>query len=341
MARKPLMPNSENSTLEDLNVAANCGTSRRSQRRMMALRALLIGIPRDQVIELFSVTERTILNWIKAFNERGIDGLIEAKSPGAPPIIEPEQSQRYRELIEHPEKADQTHWTGKKFHGYLRDKFKLEISYRSVIRWLHKENFSLKVPRPWSDRQDEKKRENFLEHLKSLLDNPDIDIWYLDETGVEADPRPKRRWGEKGKELKVANNGWHIRMNVTGMVCPRTGDFYALEFTHVDRDVFQVFLNHANKDINLERPKNIIICDNATWHKSKSLNWGNFEVVFLPAYSPDLNPIERLWRIMKAEWFTDFIAKNQTQLIERLDTALCWLVDRQASNKSTCGNPKK
>jgi len=307
---------------------------------MLAIRALLIGIPRDQVVKLFNITDRTILNWITAFNEKGIDGLIEAKSPGAPPIIKADQIPVYKELIEDPEKAGHSHWTAKKFHGYLKDKFKLEISYRSVIRWLHKENYALKVPRPWSDLQDETKRQNYLKKLKALLENPNIDVWYLDETGVEADPRPKRRWAEKGKKLKVTKNGGHIRMNVTGMVCPRTGNFYALEFTHVDKDVFQVFLNHANEDIQRERARNIVICDNATWHKVKSLDWGNFEVAFLPPYSPDLNPIERLWQLMKAEWFTDFIAKNHQQLIERLDVALCWLVERQARNKKTCAIPK-
>jgi len=335
------MPNPENCSLEDLKIAAECAPSKGSHKRMMAMRALLIGIPRDQVAELYDVTDRTMLNWINWFNEQGIDGLIAKKSPGPPPIIGPEQREVYRELIENPEKANQSHWTAKKFHGFLKDKFKLEISYRSVIRWLHKENYALKVPRPWSDLQDEEKRKDYLKQLKSLINNPKIDIWYLDETGVEADPRPKRRWAQKGKELKVTKNGGHVRMNVTGMVCPRTGDFYALEFTHVDTDVFQVFLEQANKDIQLNRPKNIIICDNATWHKSKSLDWGKFEVLYLPPYSPDLNPIERLWLLMKAEWFTDFIAKTRDQLINRLDAALCWLVDRQVSNKITCSNPKK
>jgi len=41
--------------------------------------------------------------------------------------------------------------------------------------------------------------------------------------------------------------------------------------------------------------------------------------MFLPPYSPHLNPIERLWLIMKAEWFNGFIAKSLDELIERLD----------------------
>ena len=176
--------------------------------------------------------------------------------------------------------------------------------------------------------------------MRFLLNDQTVDVWYLDETGVEADPRPRRRWAKKGKKLQIAKNGGHIRMNVTGMVCPRTGLFYALEFSHVDRDVFQVFLDNANIDIQLPRLKNIIICDNATWHKVKSIDWGNFEPLFLPPYSPDLNPIERLWQLMKAEWFSDFIAKSRDQLIERLDNALCWLSDRQMRNQITCANPK-
>lgn len=164
---------------------------------------------------------------------------------------------------------------------------------------MHKENYALKVPRPWSDRQDEKARQNYLKKLKELLGVPDLDIWYLDETGVEADPRPRRRWAKKGEKLKVTKNGGHIRMNVTGMVCPRTGIFYALEFTHVDKDVLQVFLDNANEDLQLERPKNIIICDNATWHKVKSLNWGNSDVLFLPPYSPDLGAVSKFISVNK------------------------------------------
>jgi transposase len=95
-------------------------------------------------------------------------------------------------------------------------------------------------------------------------------------------------------------------------------------------------LNHANQDVKLERPRNIIICDNATWHKKKSLDWGAFEPVFLPPYSPDLNPIERLWLLIKAEWFADFFAKNRDQLLDRIDQALLWVMNRPGDNQNTC-----
>jgi transposase len=41
--------------------------------------------------------------------------------------------------------------------------------------------------------------------------------------------------------------------------------------------------------------KVILVLDNASWHKAKSLNWHHIEPVYLPPYSPDFNPIERFW----------------------------------------------
>jgi len=128
-------------------------------------------------------------------------------------------------------------------------------------------------------------------------------------------------------------------MNVCGIVAPRTGQAFLLEFTHSDTDVFQVFLDEANKDLAFERRRQVLVLDNASWHKGKSLCWGRFEPLYLPAYSPDLNPIEKLWLVIKAEWFTDFVAKDLQGLIERIDKALLWALARTQDNQRTCAIP--
>ncbi|MDK2971331.1 MAG: superfamily endonuclease [Candidatus Sumerlaeota bacterium] len=56
----------------------------------------------------------------------------------------------------------------------------------------------------------------------------------------------------------------------------------------------------------------------------------------LPPYAPDMNPIERLWLIIKANRFTDFVAKTREQLMERLDKARCWAKKRKTLNPKTC-----
>ncbi len=94
--------------------------------------------------------------------------------------------------------------------------------------------------------------------------------------------------------------------------------------------------NMPNRDILFECPRNLLILNNASWHTSTSLDWSRFEPIFLPPYSPDLNPIERLWLIMKAEWFSGFSAKTKDQLIDRLTQALRGLIDRKDQNTITC-----
>ena len=219
---------------------------------------------------------------------------------------------------------------------FAQEQFDEQIGYSTLMRFLHERDYRLKVPQPWSDRQDEQKRRAFCVQLETLWSDPTVEIWFADETGVEGDPRPRRRWIKKGQKGRITKNGDHLRMNVTGAICPRTGQAYLLEFSHSDTQTFQAFLNEANKEISLKRPRQILILDNASWHKSKSLDWGRFEPLYLPPYSPDLNPIERLWLLMKVHGFSDFVAKNVDHLIQRLHLALCWLIDRGPKNKKTC-----
>lgn len=341
MAPRRLMPNGENCSLAELEIAMKCTPRKRSFIRIDGIRALMMGFDHAAVAGLCQVSRATLNNWIGRFNGAGVEGLIERPRRGRPRKISAQQSERYRELVRRPDLAGQVHWTGRKFHGYLRKELEQEVGYSTVVRWLHENGFRLKVPQPWPDRHNEQEREAFVERVRGWLEDEGVELWYLDEMGVEGDPRPRRRWVEKGVKVRVTKNGDHLRMNVTGMLCPRTGEFYALEFTHSDGEVFQSFLDYANADVRLERSRNLLICDNASWHKGGKIRWGGFEPVFLPGYSPDLNPIEKLWLVIKAEWFSDFVAKSSEHLVERLDQALLWAMDRQQNNQRTCAIKKE
>ena len=114
--------------------------------------------------------------------------------------------------MQRPDWANQTHWTGKKFQGYLTKKLDEEIGYRTVVKWLHEKGFRLKVIRSWPNGQDEEKRKDFVDLLRILLGDSGIDLWFLDETGIEGDPRPKHRWALKGERIRQPYLGAHIRM---------------------------------------------------------------------------------------------------------------------------------
>ncbi|MCG8640940.1 MAG: IS630 family transposase [Desulfobacterales bacterium] len=181
-------------------------------------------------------TDRAIRKWIKAFNEKGVeDGLIVKKRPGRTAFFKEEQAEELVKLIEKPEKADRTFWTAKAFHGYLGETYYLECNYQTVVRFFHKQGFALKVPQPWPDRQDEEKRQLFLRQLQELYKDPDVDIWFQDESGFEGDPRPRRRWDKKGNKTRVTKNGDHPSHECNGTYLPKNRRIFChrdLTFRH-------------------------------------------------------------------------------------------------------------
>jgi len=262
MARTLLIPSPENATIQELKAVSRIGSSE-TATRCTAIQMLLAGGDRQLVCNALVITDRALRKWIRLFNQSGVDGLIVNKRPGRTAIIQGSQAIEFSSIVEHPEFADRTFWTAKAFHGYISNTYQVECSYETVVRFFHREGFALKIPQPWPDRQDENKRAVFLKELEALYNNPAIDIWFQDESGFEGDPRPRRRWDKKGNKTRVTKNGDHLRMNVMGMVCPRTGEFFAIETSHSDTETFQAFLDEAGNTVKFERPQNILILDNA------------------------------------------------------------------------------
>ena len=331
-------PNCENATEAELLVAMEAAPNKRSYRRLAAIRALGKGYTRAQVAELFGRSERMVRLWILCFNEGGIDALASKPRSGRPRKI---KLQRLRDLLvpvlEDPAKAAQEHWTGVKLHGWLKEQLAVELGYRTTIRYLHELDYHLRVPQRWPERQNEAKRAAFLEERCVLQNDPKVELWYGDECGVEGDPRPRRRWSVRGSRPRVPYLGDHIRANVVGAVCPTTGQSFAMIFDGVDTDVFQCYLDYLAETVPPDPDKRrLLILDNASWHKADRLYWHHFEVKFWPGYSPDFNPIERLWLRLKADYFSDFIARTPDELTERLCLALNAFMDDPKKVASQC-----
>jgi len=92
----------------------------------------------------------------------------------------------------------------------------------------------------------------------------------------------------------------------------------------------------AEENLPIAGHRALLVMDNASWHKVKRLNWHHFEPIYLPARSPDLNPIERLWLRLKADWFNGWIAKTSPQLQDRLIEALQSLFAQPSLIQTQC-----
>jgi len=123
-------------------------------------------------------------------------------------------------------------------------------------------------------------------------------IVYLDESGFAVDMPRERGYSPKGKKC-YASKDWHARgrLNVIGAIRDFKLFSVCLFDSNIDADIFFAWLT---KDLlPAIAPNSVIVLDNATFHKRddalRAVQEQGHTLEFLPAYSPDLNPIEKKW----------------------------------------------
>jgi len=102
---------------------------------------------------------------------------------------------------------------------------------------------------------------------------------------------------------------------------------------NVDTVCMNVFLEELSNEI---KEDSIVIMDGAGWHKSKDLIVPhNIQIVLLPPYCPELNPVERFWKFVK-----DNTIKNKVfETLGELEDEICEFVKYLTSDiiMSVCG----
>ena len=112
-------------------------------------------------------------------------------------------------------------------------------------------------------------------------------------------------WIKKGEKRLLKTNSGRQRLNLHGAINIETMDTTIIESKTVDAESTIELLEILNQKYSLSK-KIYIILDNAKYHYSKTVkeylkSCKRIKLVFLPAYSPELNLIERLWRYYKQE----------------------------------------
>jgi transposase len=320
----------------------DCGPDGKAFRRMNAIHLLLVGASYEVVLRNSRVSERTFRLWIARFNEQGIDGLSYRPYSGRPRKLSAQQVQEeILPVIDDPSLADQTHWTATKLCGWLQEAKDLDLSYRTLVRYLHENDYAQRIPRPMPEPPDrdawEQQREDFAFELLELLEDPGAVVFFGDEAGFEGDPRPRRKWVKRGSRPTQGYYGGHVRQSVVGAVNPHTGQLVSLIVPYCNTEVFQVFVDTMAKEVRPRRGKTVyLVLDNASWHKTKRLDWHHIEPLYLPPYSPDFNAIERLWQHLKSAYLAGFLTNKAETLREKICESIQALLEEPKTIKSVC-----
>jgi putative transposase len=147
---------------------------------------------------------------------------------------------------------------------------------------------------------------------------------FQDEAGFGRINKPKYCWSKKGIRPNVPCH--HIReyRYAYGAVEPLTGESCFLIMPYCNTDCMNVFLDHLS--MTYPTDKIILVCDGAAWHKAKALKIPeNIKLVFIPPYTPEMNPIEQIWKEIRKRGFRNEIFPTLAKVVDRLCNTICSL----------------
>lgn len=120
---------------------------------------------------------------------------------------------------------------------------------------------------------------------------------------------------------------------------PETGDAFALVLPTVSTAVMNVFLEEFSKTL-AEDDHAVMVLDGAGWHHAKSLALpDNITLVQQPPYSPECNPVERIWLFLRERFLSLQIWPDQEAIIQACCTAWNAVVDEPRRIQSLCLQP--
>lgn len=274
--------------------------------RIKAVLSLNSGFEYAQVAKILLLDETTLHRYVKQFQKKGIDGLLECRYAGGQSRLNPTQKQELKLFL-----RDNTKRTAQEVAEYVFNTYGFDYSVIGITKLLHRLGFSYKKPKIIPGKADRIKQEVFLskyEAIKAKLKEYD-QVYFLDSTHPQHNTNPAYGWILKGKENDkyIKTNSGRERINLHGALNLKKHTAVVMEEKTIDHKSTLKLLRRLKRTH--PKGKMYLILDNASYyHAWQVAAWvkrhRRFKLVFLPSYSPNLNLIERLWRFFhqKITW---------------------------------------
>jgi transposase len=132
-----------------------------------------------------------------------------------------------------------------------------------------------------------------------------VEVWFQDEARFGQQGTITRVWALRGSRPRAVRQTKYEWLYVIGAVCPENGQSVGLLSPIINTDVVNVFSEQfaaeVSRDVHV-----IMVWDQAGFHTSRELKLlENVTIVPLPAYSPELNPLENLWHYLRSHYWAN------------------------------------
>ena len=278
----------------------------------------------QEIAFFFGVHRGSVSLWLKTWKEKGKSALKSRKAVGPDPTLNKDDKKEIISWLRNPAMEfgfETPLWDCKRIQKIIKSELNKNISVSNLWKTLRRWNLTPQKPekealeknpaavRKWL-REEWPKIEEHRRRWQAML-------YFQDESGVSLIPVLGKTWAEKGKTPKIKVTGNRGGFCVTSAISPAGRMVFRIENGTIRAEEHIEFLKQIIK--HHEKRKIIVVEDNARPHIAKEVkdfvheNKNKIAVYYLPTYSPDLNPDEKVWKYLKNVKLKAHQARNKKE----------------------------
>ena len=282
----------------------------REVNRIKAVLGVLSGHDRKTISSILRVSEESIRIWINKFILKGTDSLKSTKPSGRPRRLTKTQRKELKRLISRGPKYagfPGACWRSPMVQEMILQRFGVLYSAFYIPQLLKNMGYSFQKAAFIVGRRSSEARKKWLEEtwpeIVKLAKKKNAQILFGDEASFPQWGSLTHTWSKRGKQPICKTSGMRKGYKVAGFIDYFTGRFFFMG--HEGRLNSEVYANFIKKILSKTRKHLILVQDGAPYHTSKAMRMffekhsKRLSVFQLPSYSPDYNPIEKLWKKIK------------------------------------------
>jgi len=295
--------------------------------RKLAVKVVLDGAKQCDVAQTFGVSAYIVSQWMKRYRAEGEASLnARRKGPakGSSTLLTPKQAAMIRQLIvdKCPEQLKLPFylWTREAVQELILRKCGVAVSINTAGNYLRAWGFTVQKPVRRAYEQNAAAVQRWLaEEYPALVKRAKAEkavIYWGDEMGLRSDDQGGRSYGLRGQTPVIPGTGQRFGCNMISAIT---------NLGHLSFQVFEgsfnvkVFLGFLTRLVKQAKRKVMLIVDGHPVHRAKLVHaWREqqeeIEIIYLPGYSPELNPDEMLNQDVKASALRKRRPKNVRQL---------------------------
>lgn len=250
----------------------------------------------DELAKLTRLNKWTIEQYLKEYSSQN-KTKNDPRGGGSSKLTDSEANELEQHL------SEITYLKVKSIVAYVRKRFGKNYSRSGMTEWLVKHGFSFKKPEKVPGKLDPTLQARFIdeyEELKASL-KPNDRLLFLDAVHPEYQSQAAYGWIKKGESKTLQTTGKQKRLHFVGALDLKDMEILVREYETIDAEAMIRFCKDLESSVNGGELH--VILDNAAAHKNRKLTEylakSRIRLHYLPPYSPNLNPIERLWKVFR------------------------------------------